>query len=386
MMSQTTKKRVIVTGGTGYVGRALLHDIRNFHLDSLEVIALVRPSSDVIGLKCLLDQPSRESSVLVVDFENVDALTEAIKDADIVIHLAADMDFFPSDENALIERNLSLTRAMLDAAANESARSKRTGGSMRFLYVSSTEAIGPTAENACATEDWDMNPTSAYGRSKKLCEQLVLSRKSQVEVVIARPTGVYGPGERFFFYELIKLVACGLTIIAPSPMTGRVIFTHIDDVVQGLLLCATNSEANGVYNLCADTAITQREVVACISDALDYPRPRIFLPLSVGKGFISLIAPFMNLGKRRTFVFHAKTVSESMENRDYSNLRLKSLGFLPKYSMRSGIEQTVAHELRTGGLRRSRIPPAIHRCVQIISIAVFSVSRLILGKRQRAPT
>lgn len=383
-MTLSKKKRLIVTGGTGYVGRALLRNIRYFHLDTLEVTALVRPSSDIIGLECLLDQPSSEPSVLVVDFANVDALTEAAKDADIIIHLAADMDFFPSDENALIERNLSLTKTMLNAASNEISRSERTNKPLRFLYVSSTEAIGPTAGNASASENYEMNPTSAYGRSKMLCEQVVLSHKNQMEVVIARPTGVYGPGERFFFYELMQLVASGLTIVAPSPMSGRVMFTHIDDVTQGLLLCATNPEANGVYNLCTDRAITYRQLIENISDTLRYSRPKIFLPVSIGQRLISVIAPFMNLGKRRTFIYHSKTVRETMQNRDYSNLRLKKLGFLPKYSMVSGTKQTVTNELHSNCLRRVSIPPAIHRCAQVISIVVFSITKLIMERRRRA--
>lgn len=385
-MPEGDVKRLVVTGATGFIGQSFLYRIRCHFLDQFEPVALIRPSSDIVAVERLLDHPTTDSPIRVVDFSSLDDVTDAVKDADVIVHLAADMDFFPSEENLLVDRNVSLTKTLFNAASKEVSRAERSDRPLRFVYVSSTEAIGPTAGPVAVGESAALHPTSAYGLSKKLCEGIAHSFEDQFEVVIVRPTGVFGPGERFFFYELMQVVASGLCICAPSPLNGRVIFTHVEDVVEGLILCAKHPDARGIYNLCADAPVSHRQIIECISDVLQYPRPKIFLPLPLGQLLISVIAPIMNFGKRRTFMYHAKSVRESVLNRDYSNQRLKELGFQPKHSMLAGIEETVNYELQTGGLRRSPICPAIHRCLQFVSVVLFSIRKTFFRRRDQFST
>lgn len=385
-MSRSPVKRLVVTGATGYIGQYFLRHVRETHLDKFLPLALARPTSDIVFLQRLLDYPSQEPSVLSVDFTNVAAVTKALHDVDIIIHLAGDMDFFPPDEDELIKRNVSLTKVMLSACAEEIKRPERKSRPVRFVYVSSTEAMGPTDGVKPALEDGHLNPTSAYAQGKVECEKLVneFSHKG-MESVIVRPTGVFGPGERFFFFEFMQLVATGLTLIAPSKLSGRVIFTHIDDVIDGLLICSTHAKAEGVYNLCADTSVSYLQMIQCIADGMNYPHPKVHLPLSIGQALITAIAPLMNMGKRRKFIYHAKTVRETLEHREYSNQKLKALGFRPKYSVLSGVEHTLAYELRSGSITTSFVPTAIHRCLQMTAVIVFSVGRIFMARRQQHP-
>lgn len=376
-----TTSRIVVTGATGYIGYALLQEIRENLLHSLTPIAVTRASSDTIRLHSLLDYLCAHETVLTADLNDVDSLRVAVEGADIIVHLAAKMDFFPKNAQALLSVNVEGTRNLLEASTLEAQSSKRP---IRFVYVSSTEAIGPTNGLSKVDESHALNPDSHYGRSKMLAEEVVREYKDRLDVVIVRPTGVYGPDERFFFYELMQMAASGLTILVPSPMSGRVSFTHIKDVVRGILACATHPLATGnTYNLCADDSASYMSIVQKLSNVLKYPRPVGRLPLPVGVFLIRAVAPFMNIGKRRTFIYHAKTVRQTIQHREYSNDKLRSeLGYAPKYTTLAGIEETLKYELEVGGIRRSAIPPCLKRCIQFAGLVIFTIKRC-LGRAQR---
>lgn len=378
-MSNAGAKRLVVTGATGYIGRSLLAHVRHNLLGQLLPIALVRPSSDIISLQRLLDHPCAEPSVVAVDFGNPTAVESAVRDADIIVHLAAEMDFFPRDEDGLILRNVALAKSLLSACEHEVARPDRKNRPIRFVYVSSTEAIGPTDGETAATETAPLHPASAYARSKVESERLFHDiQDKRLQAVIARPTGVFGPGERFFFFEFMEMCASGLTIIGPSPLHGRTIFSHVDDIVQGLMICATHPDARGVYNVCADESASYLEMIQTLTKSLAYPGPKIFLPLSVGKIMISAIAPVMNFNKKRKFIYHARTLAETVQNRVYSNAKLRQLGFRPKYTVLDGARQTLEFEVRAGSIRKAIIPSAIQRCLEIVSVVVFGISRVLM--------
>lgn len=373
-------KQIVVTGGTGFIGRCLLHAIRHQHLDTLQPIALVRSTSnDPVSLERLLDYPSPTNPVKVVDFSEVKSVQTALYDADIVVHLAADMDFFPRDEEAMFMRNVNLTQTMIRAATAEATRKGRSLP-LRFVYVSSTEVVGPTSKTG-ADESAEHNPTSAYGRSKSACEALVQREGHSLEIVIARPNGVIGPGERFFFFEFCSLVAMGLTVVGPTPMTGRMSCTHVDDVVSALLLLSTHESARGVYHISADGSATYREYLGLISERMACPKPMFYLPLSVGKILVRMLGPIMNREKRRIFMWHHRTMDETMQYRVYKNDRLKALGFTPKYGNLRGVEETVDYELSTGGIRVSRLPSVLIRGMELLSVTVFLTRQVFCRKR-----
>ena len=375
-----TRKRIVVTGGTGFIGYQFLSLIREKHLDSFQPIALARASSNLVRLNRLLDYPSEEDAVVVGDLNDVESLYPCVARADIVVHLAANMDFYPSDGKRLIEENTKATRNLLDACVHESSKSStRT----RFIFVSSTEAIGATGPEP-ADETHTRNPDGPYSQYKAIAEDMVCQYSDRLDTVIVRPTGVYGPGERFFFYEFMSVVASGLTLVSPGPMSGRVVFTHVEDVVDGLLICATHPNAVGeTFNLCSDDSVTYLDLIQTISDLLRYPRPLLYLPPRVGRWAIRLVAPLMNRGKDRVFMFHEDSVRKTMENRVYSNEKLRRLGFRPKYTMLAGVEHTLMHEIHSGGIKREAIPSAIKKCIEVTAAVVFGISRMILGRPRR---
>ena len=252
-----------------------------------------------------------------------------------------------------------------------------TASPVRFVYVSTAEVIGVSDG---ADENAPLRPSSEYAKSKLRTEELVSGYADRLEIVIARPTGVYGPGERFFFHEFMTMVSAGLCLLAPSPLSGRVVFTHIEDVINSLMTLSTHPKATGIYNVCADHPASFREIVNTISDTIRVPCPRVFLPVKVGEVLMRCVAPLMNFRRRRVFVYHPKTVRESVQNRIYSNSRIKTLGVKPKYGVLQGVEETVRYEMSTGGLVRGALPAAFMKGLQFCSVIAFAVGRWTLGK------
>lgn len=371
--------RIVVTGATGFIGRKLLADLRRRHPHFIP-IALTRPSSDVVSLQRLLDYPIVGPTVLKASLQDIPALEQCVKHADVVIHLAAEMDFFPSNTETLIRTNVDGTRNMLEACANESAR---RGTRMRFVYVSSTEAVGSTDGLGKADESTPRRPDSDYGRSKVMAEDLVQEYAEKLHTVIARPTGVFGPDERFFFFEMMQMVASGISIVAPSPMTGRLMFTHVDDVVQGLILCATHPQAvGGVFHICPDDSVTNRQIIVTMAGILKVWRPALYLSLPLGTLLIQTVAPIMNFRKRRVFIYHPKTVAQSVRDREYSNQRLRKLGYVPKYSILSGTEQALLYEMNAGTVKRHFVPSALKACINFVGCVAFVLRRHLRQQRE----
>lgn len=366
--------RVIVTGGTGFIGYSLLKQLRNLHPDVVP-IALARPTSDVVRLQRLLDYQQSSPTVFTASLQDIPALQQCIRDADVLIHLACDMDFHTKNTTALFRTNVEGTRNLLEACSKET---KRRGKQMRFVYVSSTEAVGCTEELGEADEDAQRRPDSDYANSKALAEDIVKEYANRLNIVIARPTGVFGPGERFFYFEFMNMVASGIAIVTPSPMSGKIMFTHVDDVVQGLMVCATHPKAvGGVFHICPDESISYWHLVEVIADILEVPRPKFALSQRFGEIIIRIIAPLMNRGKKRVFVYHPRTVQRTMVNREYSNQRLRALGYKPKYSILSGTEQTLRHEMSTGSIKREFFPTALKACVNFAGVVTFTVHRFL---------
>jgi dihydroflavonol-4-reductase len=296
--------RVLLTGGTGYIGYRLLSELRDHHAQEYSPVAIVRTPAKAVVLDRLLDRPAppSEPPVCIADLFDSKSLRNAVRGVKIVVHLAADMDLFPATSGRVTAVNVDGTRNLLKVCAEEAAR---TGTRIRFIYASSTEAIGPEAEKGePADECRQLNPDCEYGRSKVLAEAVVREYEADLDCVILRLSGVYGPGERFFFYEFMSMVNVGLLVVSPGPLTGEICLAHIDDVVQGILLSMRRPQAVGqVYILTSDESHSYKEVVTVMADALKRSRPVATIPLFLAKWMIICIAPFANWRKQRIFMF-----------------------------------------------------------------------------------
>jgi nucleoside-diphosphate-sugar epimerase len=379
-------KKILVSGATGFIGRRLLEFLCEA---GLQPVALARSSSDTVDVQRFLDRPEFGGDIFrVAELLEPNTLGHAVKDVDAIVHLAADVDFFPRDPNRLVRVNVDGTRHLLHAFAAEAAA---RDCKLPFVYISSTEAIGPTDPGQRAPEGSILKPDCEYGRSKVLAEAAVLSRESanSLDVCILRLTGVYGVNEKFFFSEMTSMVAAGLMCVSPGPLNGRVMFSHVDDVCKATLLVLrgmlSGKQMSRIYNVCPDDDVSYWELIETIATCVGRAPPAFRAPLAIAMPAMSLLAPLLNLGKRRVFVCHPKSLKKTTTLRVYSNKRIKrELGYAPVPNTLGAVRSVIAEEIAAGRISVTPVSPLVMNFTKVLSLVLFGAARLWMSSQDSA--
>jgi UDP-glucose 4-epimerase len=192
--------KLAVTGGTGFVGQAVLDEAGR---RGLETRALARR-----------EQESRERvEWLRGDLADTAALAALVAGADAVLHIAGVVN--TPDPMGFHLGNVAGTEALVEAATQ--------AGIGRFVFVSSLAAREPHL--------------SRYGRSKAHAEDVV--QASGLDWTIVRPPAIYGPRDR----EILEMFRAARLGVVPMPPPGRASIVHVDDLARLLLALAPSSEA-----------------------------------------------------------------------------------------------------------------------------------------------
>jgi 2-alkyl-3-oxoalkanoate reductase len=197
--------KVLVTGASGFLGG---HVVERLSARGDQVRALVRKTSNRAHLERLPNVELFEGSV-----EQVDRVREAVDGVDAIVHSAGLIKARSTDEFFAI--NVGGTSNLVEAA--------RGRGLRRFVFVSSLEACGPSADGRPVSADQE-DPVTAYGRSKLAAEKVVLSAKDDLSVVILRPGAIYGPRDGEIL-EAFKSIQRGLLpLVAGGEAKGMWIY------------------------------------------------------------------------------------------------------------------------------------------------------------------
>jgi nucleoside-diphosphate-sugar epimerase len=189
-----------LTGGTGFVGQAVLDEASR---RGIAVRALARR-----------EQEPREGVEWVRgDLQDAEALAALVSGAEAVLHVAGVVGAI--DAAHFLAGNVAGTEAVLDAA--------QAADIERFVFVSSLAAREPGL--------------SAYGRSKRYAEEAV--QTSGLDWTIVRPPAVYGPRDR----EMLELFRAARWGVLPMPAGGRASIVHVDDLARLLLALVPGSPA-----------------------------------------------------------------------------------------------------------------------------------------------
>lgn len=213
----------LITGSSGFVGRALLARLATFNQ---------RPPL----LRLLERRPTEPPAVFqscAGDLGDPQSLRRACEGIDTVIHLAgiAHVGSAASAEARAInlDGSLSLLRMAIDA------------GVKRFVFLSSTLSSDQSIQ---------------YGRDKHAVEEALLAAAAagSIEVVILRAVNIYGVGMRGNIAAMIRLISSGVLPRLPK-LTNRLSLVGVDDVVSALLLAATLDSPSDPSVLMAKLAI-----------------------------------------------------------------------------------------------------------------------------------
>jgi nucleoside-diphosphate-sugar epimerase len=261
--------RVLVTGATGFVGRALCQDLPR---RGWQVSAAVRKQA-------LL--PEGCEPRIVGDIGPGTDWTEALKGVDAVTHLAARVhimreraeDPLASFRRTNVEGTLRLARAAARAGVG------------RFVFLSSVQALGGASPNGPLTDASQPKPEESYGISK--CEAEVglreIANQLRLEVVILRPPLVYGPGVKGNFRSLMNLVDRRVPLPLKAVANRRSLL-YLGNLVDAIALCLEGSAAaNRTYLLRDGEDLSTAELVRRIGAALGHQTALFPVPASLLK-------------------------------------------------------------------------------------------------------
>lgn len=256
--------KVLVTGGTGFVGSAV---VRSLLRDGYEVRALVRAASDRRNLDGL------DIEVATGDLGNPSSLARACAGCGGLFHVAADYRLWARDAGAMISTNVDGTRNLLRAAA--------VAGVGRIVYTSSVATLGINADGTPADEDTPSglaDMIGPYKRSKFLAEQTVreMIAADGLNVVIVNPAAPVGPRD-------IKPTPTGRMVVeaaagrVPAYVDTGLNIVHVDDVADGHVAAFEKGEVGERYILGGEN-LSLREILAMIAGLTGGRAPRFRIP------------------------------------------------------------------------------------------------------------
>ncbi len=182
-----TIRRVLVTGGAGYVGAVLVPRLlaRGYRVRVLDIFFFGREP-----LAPAMDHPRFEA--IEGDIRDEEIVRRAVAGCDAVIHLAC------ISNDPSFELDPELGRSINFAAFEPLVRISKDGGVRRFIYASSSSVYG-LSPLANVAEDHPHEPLTDYSRFKSLCEPILLAEESpRFAPVVVRPATLcgYSPRQR----------------------------------------------------------------------------------------------------------------------------------------------------------------------------------------------
>ena len=327
-----TNKNILVTGGAGFIGSAVIRYLINETNSNVLNIDKLTYAGNLESLETVSNNPRYQ--FLHADICDKSAMTKAFQDfqPNIVMHLAAESHVDRSIDGPMdfIQTNIIGTYNLLEVARNywqNLTEDKKS--SFRLHHISTDEVYGDLeGTDDLFTESTPYSPSSPYSASKASSDHLVRAwhRTYGLPVVVTNCSNNYGPYH--FPEKLIPLVILNALDGKPLPVygDGKQIrdWLYVEDHARALYLVATTAKVGETYNIGGHNEKQNIDVVKTICTILDNIKPR-----TDGQSYAQQITFVKDRpGHDLRYAIDASKIS-------------KELNWQPQETFESGIQKTV---------------------------------------------
>ena len=326
------EKMSVITGGTGYVGLALVK-----YLISL---------GERVRLLLLEDHPCLDNidcEKYVGNICNPVDLDSCFKGAETVYHIAGVVDISGKKEELMWKVNVEGTKNVVESC-------KRCGVK-NLIYVSSIDTYPDKFSDGVKTElssYSEVGLTSGYAITKAIATQIVLDAKDDLKVCCVQPTGVLGPDDYMgsSIGATMDLFIKGLFPVSMS--FGRYNFVDNRDMAIAMRNAVDLGRSGECYILGGDV-ITVDDLMGYMADALGRKKPKIKVPKAVILPFVPLVSKAMDLAKLPPML-NSFSLSKLEENCNFSNEKAKrELNFNPRPIAETVKDSVLWHQKKLKG-------------------------------------
>tara|TARA_Y100001973_G_C5173844_1_gene320695 strand:- start:501 stop:1451 length:951 start_codon:yes stop_codon:yes gene_type:complete len=294
------KKRILVTGGAGYVGTALLSKLLEAGHEVTVFDNLMQGGNQLLSFF-----RNKNFHFVHGDVTIKRDLERAVKGQDIIVHLAAIVGFPACKNNPELATRVNVggTQNLIDVTTPEQV----------ILYGSTGSNYGKVTD--ICTEESPLNPLSLYGETKTDAERMLMKRGN---VVAYRFATAFGVSPRLRLDLLIndftnKCLRDGYLVVYEKHFMRT--FIHVSDMASAFMLAINNTDkmVNNVYNIGDDSMNHSKEAICR-----------------------------MVAGKTDAFI-HFEEIGEDADKRNYivSYDKIKALGFRTEITVEEGIDEII---------------------------------------------
>ena len=310
--------KLLITGANGFIGSHLVNRLSNKY----KIRVLIRKPIKYIKNKNI--------ELFYGDLTNPSSLKGIANGVDVVYHLASLRPNKTHSYKQYWDVNLKGTKNLLEECK---------GRVNRFIFASAADVCGNSIFSEPISESCPYNPKSIYEKTKCEAEKEVLNYSDKIDIVIARLSFAYGPGNLSMLemFKLIKknrfwIMGDGNNLLQP---------TYIDDLINGFSLLLNKKKLSSkIYNLIGEEIISFTDFFELIADELCVNKPNKKIPhLLIGplSSFFRFKNVILKKGNLRLGVLdyfmtnHVHDISKAE----------KELGYKPKVGLKEGIKNTI---------------------------------------------
>jgi UDP-glucose 4-epimerase len=262
-----TAQRVLVTGGSGFVGRSVVAEFRRHGVDVVVADREPFPGADVAHVRGDLRDPAVQDSAVTDDLTGI-------------VHLAAITSVLRSAEQPqeTFTSNVGMTQGLLELA--------RQRGVASFILASTNAVVGNVG-TATITEDSPMHPLTPYGATKAACEMLLSGYAGAYGMATCalRFTNIYGPGmaaKDSFVPRLMRAAVAGAGVQVYGDGTQARDLVHVQDVATAVVT-AWQRRRTGTAIIGAGRSVTVLDLIEAARTATGASLPAEHVPAKTGE-------------------------------------------------------------------------------------------------------